>query len=208
MTKTPTQYKDQALALLKDNWGEAVLLTLIYAVIILGVSLIPLLGTIGSLVIGGPLAYGFTSYFLNISREEPKEFNNLFEGFQRFSDTFVANLLIGIIVGIGTLLLFVPGVIAAIALSQTFRIMRDDPSIKPIDAMKKSHEMMTGHRMDYFILFLSFIGWILLAIIPAGLGFLVLIPYMSTSFTLFYNDLAGVQSTEIDELASHLDKDN
>jgi uncharacterized membrane protein len=206
VTKTPTQYKDEALAILKNNnWGEAIVVFFIYIAIVAGCSFVPFIGQIASFVIGGPLAYGLASYFLNLSREEPKEFKNLFEGFDRFVDTFVANLLIGLIVGIGVVLLIVPGIIAAIALSQTFRIMRDDPNIKGVDAMQKSHEMMKGHRMDYFILGLSFIGWALLCILTAGLGFFVLAPYMNTAMTLFYNDLAGKESSELGELASHLE---
>lgn len=211
MTKTPTQYKDQALAILKNNnWGEAIVVSLLMIVLTGGLSMIPLLGQIGSILLGGALTYGFNSYFVNLTRNEPKEIGNLFDGFKdgRFVETLIAYILMMIIIVIGTLLLIVPGIIAAIALSQTFRIMKDDPSIKGIDALKKSHEMMTGHRMDYFILGLSFIGWALLCLLTVGLGFFVLAPYISTSTTLFYNDLAGQEASEVQELASHLQKDN
>ena len=208
ITKTPTQYKDEALAILKNGkWQDAILVTLVMFAISVGISIIPILGTIGSWVIGGPLAFGFAAYFINLTRGQHTEIGQLFDGFKRFVDCFIAYLVMMIIVVIGFILLIVPGIIAAIALSQTFRIMKDDPTIKPIDALQKSHEMMKGHRMDYFILGLSFIGWAILCLLTLGLGFLVLVPYANTAMTLFYNDLAQHEPAEIKELASHLDTD-
>ena len=43
--------------------------------------------------------------------------------------------------------------------------------------------------MQYFLLILSFIGWAILALIPAGLGFIGLIPYMYTAQAAFYEEL-------------------
>lgn len=208
MTKTPTQYKDQALEILKNNkWSDSIVVTLIMFVISGGISVIPILGSIGGFIIGGPIAFGFAAYFLNVSRGEHSEIGQLFDGFKRFVDCLIAYIVMMIIVLIGFVLLIVPGIIAAIALSQTFRIMKDDPTIKPMDALSKSHEMMKGHRMDYFILILSFIGWALLCILTLGLGFLALVPYMNTATSLFYNDLSSHQSIEIEELASHIKTD-
>lgn len=206
MTKRPTQYKDEALEILKNGkWSDAIVVTLIMLGISVGISFVPFIGSIVGILIGGPLAYGFSVYFLNLSRGEHTEIGQIFDGFKRFVDCLLAYIVMMIVIVIGFILLIVPGIIAALALSQTFRIMKDDPTIKPVDALMKSHEMMKGHRMDYFILMLSFIGWALLCILTAGLGFLVLMPYATTALTLFYNDLAGHQSAEITELASHLD---
>ena len=207
MIRTNTQYKDEALSILKNNnWSEAILITVLMMVISVGLSLIPF--GLGSLLLGGPLAFGYTAYFINLSRGEHKEVGQLFDGFKRFAECLVAQLVMGIIIVVGVLLLIVPGIIAGIALSQTYRIMKDDPTIGAIDALSKSHEMMKGHRMEYFILGLSFIGWALLCLLTLGLGFFVLIPYANTAMTLFYNDLANHQSGEIAELASHLDTKN
>jgi uncharacterized membrane protein len=49
--------------------------------------------------------------------------------------------------------------------------------------------MMKGHKMDLFLLWLSFIGWMLLSLLSVGLGFLLLMPYMQTTFAHFYEDL-------------------
>ena len=57
------------------------------------------------------------------------------------------------------------------------------------DLLKKSEEMMKGHKMDYFLLQLSFIGWMLLAIPTFGLIMIWVGPYMSVAQAKFLNDL-------------------
>ena len=49
--------------------------------------------------------------------------------------------------------------------------------------------MMRGHKMQYFLLILSFIGWALLATLTAGIGYLWLTPYMTVSRAAFYRSL-------------------
>ncbi|MCL2341654.1 MAG: DUF975 family protein [Firmicutes bacterium] len=59
------------------------------------------------------------------------------------------------------------------------------------EATEKSENLMKGHRAEYFVLMLSFIGWVILAAIPFGIGFLWLIPYIQTTLVIFYENLAG-----------------
>lgn len=200
-TKSPSEYKNAALEILNNNnWGEAIGVTVVGAIISGAASLIPF----GGLIIGGPIALGLTLYYLNLSRGAFKEFNQLFSGFNNFGNALLAYFLMILIVVLGIILLIVPGIIAALALSQTFYVMNDNPGISATDAMSKSHEMMKGHRMDLFILYLSFIGWALLCVLTLGLGFIVLGPYITTSATLFYNDLANHKGEELEQLASGL----
>ena len=57
------------------------------------------------------------------------------------------------------------------------------------EAVIKSKELMTGHRLEYFLLSLSFIVWFFVATITAGLGSLYLMPYMYTTFVAYYDEL-------------------
>jgi uncharacterized membrane protein len=82
--------------------------------------------------------------------------------------------------------------------------MKDNPTMGITEAMQKSHEMMKGHRGDYFLFNLSFIGWAFLCIFTLGLGFLILAPYVSTSNAIYYNYLVGYQDKQIDEIGSEL----
>jgi len=59
------------------------------------------------------------------------------------------------------------------------------------EAAERSENLMKGHRAEYFVLMLSFIGWGILASITFGIGYLWLIPYMQTTLVIFYENLAG-----------------
>ena len=54
---------------------------------------------------------------------------------------------------------------------------------------------MDGHKMDLFLMSLSFIGWALLCILTLGIGFLWLFPYINVSIAKFYQDRKGEEET-------------
>ena len=56
-------------------------------------------------------------------------------------------------------------------------------------AINRSKEMMEGHKMEYFVLNLSFIGWAILAPLTFGLLYIWLVPYMQATLTNFYNSV-------------------
>lgn len=191
-------YKDRALANLKGNWDKAAIATLIYFLIEMGVS------TIGQMLLGDtagvlfnyvwtiiciPLSWGFAVLFLDFIRGNGIVNERMFDGYKDFVRVFVTYLLYGIAVGLGCILLIVPGIILALMFSQFTYILKDNKEIGSVDALKLSAQMMNGHKMDLFLLGLSFIGWIILALMTLGIGLLFLEPYMQTTFAHFYEDL-------------------
>lgn len=88
------------------------------------------------------------------------------------------------------ILLIIPGIVKSIAYSQAYYIYRDaldhGHGISYLDAITQSRYLMNGHKMDYFILSLSFIGWMLLVIITCGIALLYVQPYFSLTFANFY----------------------
>ncbi|MPN61797.1 hypothetical protein SDC9_209541 [bioreactor metagenome] len=90
-----------------------------------------------------------------------------------------------------SLLLIVPGIIAAIRYSMCFYILADNPDIGIMEALNESKRMMRGNKWKYFCLNLSFIGWGLLCICTVGIGFLWLTPYVETSVIAFYDIANG-----------------
>ncbi len=121
------------------------------------------------------------------------------------------------------LILFIAAYIFAIVKSLYYvlgnLILCDNPELTGKEIVEKSAEMMKGNRMKYFLLILSFIGWILLIylifyafafmlsatlanvlskIIPliiALVSFLVLSCYITFSMISFYEDLNDVIPT-------------
>ena len=201
---TNQDYKNRALASLEGKWGTAAIASLIYFVIMEGVSYTVSAPMGDNLVMSYstqgiwqllclPLGWGFSIYFLNLIRSLDISYSRLFDGYKDFVRIFLAEFLVSIVVAIGCILLIVPGIILAMMFAQTEFILKDDKEISAIDAMKKSAKMMEGHKSELFWLTLSFIGWFILCLFTLGIGFLFLSPYFGTAMAHFYEDLKAEQ---------------
>lgn len=147
-----------------------------------------------SLVLGGPATLGTCFVFLSIARGKDPPFGDVFEGFRRFFDALLAYLVVTVLVVLWTLLLVIPGIIAALSYSMTFFVLADEPATGALEAWKKSRDMMRGNRWKLFCLFCRFIGWAFLSLLTMGVGFLWLFPYVQTSLACFYDDVRPIQS--------------
>ncbi len=148
--------------------------------------------SIVSLIIGGPIYFGIAAYFMRLARHEGAEFSDLFSGFSLFKTNFILNLLIIIFTVLWTLLLIVPGIIAAIKYSMAYYIVNDNPEIGGLEAIRISKEMMEGHKMRFLEMWFSFLGWFILGIVTFGLGMIYAIPYYRAAKANFYLDLKEI----------------
>jgi len=142
-----------------------------------------------SFIIGGPIYYGVAAYFLKVARHEQAEFSELFSGFSLFKTNFVLNFFIILFTILWTILLIVPGIIAAIKYSMAYYIVNDYPGIGALEAIRISKEMMDGHKMRFFEMWLGFLGWFILGVVTFGLGMIYAIPYYRSAKANFYLDL-------------------
>jgi len=197
---TNQDYKNRALASLEGNWGKTAIATLIFLILSMGVSwtvttpmgnnLVMSYSTQGILtLLCLPLGWGFVVYFLNLIRNDNTDYERLFDGYKDFIRIFLAEFLVYLAMGIGMILLIIPGIIIGSGLVMTGFILKDDKEISAVDAMKKSWEMTNGHKGALVLLFLSFLGWIILSIFTLGIGMLFLYPYMQTALAHCYEDL-------------------
>lgn len=85
---------------------------------------------------------------------------------------------------------FIVITIAYFSYAMTYYVMIDNPEYGVLQAMKESKKIMKGHKMDLFLLWLSFIGWGILAMIPFGIGLLWFCPYISTTTAHFYQNIS------------------
>ena len=183
--------RQQALQSLNGNWGIAVGGCFLYLIINAVYQNIPFIGTVASLILTGPFQLGLIKFILAISRNNEPRIEQLFDGFNDFSRAMQSYLRMILFIVLWSLLLIIPGIIAAYSYSMTFYILADDAYISPNEAMTKSKSMMDGHKMDLFLMSLSFIGWGLLCLLTLGIGFLWLIPYINVSIAKFYQDRKG-----------------
>jgi uncharacterized membrane protein len=136
-----------------------------------------------------PLTWAFGVMFLDFIRGGELKVGKLFDGYKDSLRLSLAFFLYLLVVLVGVIFFIVPGIIFAMMFAQVPYILRDDENIGVIDALKKSANMMKGHKMQLFLLYLSFIGWAILAILTLGIGYLFLFPYMYTTVAHYYEDL-------------------
>ena len=83
-------------------------------------------------------------------------------------------------------LLIIPGIVKTFSYSQAFFIVTENKGIGGNEAITSSRKMMDGHKWQYFMLNLSFIGWIFLVILTFGIAAIWVVPYMQAAMTNFY----------------------
>lgn len=133
------------------------------------------------------LSFGYTGYLLRVVRGEASGVGNLLDGFGIAGRAIVLTIFIDVLVALASALLFVPGIILSYAYAMARRLQMDHPDWSPVRCMRESRYMMRGHKWDFFVLQLSFLGWFILATIPGVSVFVK--PYVSLAETVFYENL-------------------
>lgn len=197
---------------LKGNWKSSVLAMFIYVLCIAAPTFIIIglfggfteealmsedvmmpgegLSTVYSLLVSGAFTFGITAFFLELVREQKKDIGLVFSGFGYFFKTLLLYVVMSIFIMLWTLLLIIPGIIAAIRYSQAFYILADDPSKGVMQCIRESKEMMKGNKSKYLCLQLSFIGWY----VVMYLVFLIIVAVASSAMYIVNSDAAFVAS--------------
>lgn len=121
-----------------------------------------------SLLIVGAFTYGLAMFFIAMFRKQDVSPMKIFDGFQFFGKALGLYLLIVLFVILWSFLLIIPGIIAALRYSQAFYILADDPQKPILMCINESKYLMNGNKATLFVLYLSFMGWIILSCIPGG----------------------------------------
>ena len=170
-----TNYKNRALSALENKWGNFVAITFVYGFII-GITQIlsgdkdspAILHLIGLVlfILALPLTWGFQTLFLGAVRGGEATAKDMFEGYNKelFSRVLTTTLLYYVYVFLWSLLLLIPGCIKSYSYAMTPYILKDNPEMKNNAAIEESMRMMDGHKLELFMLDLSFIGWAILSI--------------------------------------------
>lgn len=182
------------------------------------------------------MGFGYTSYALRLARNEQPGYAHLLDGFAKIWRVLWKTILESIFVFLWGLPFMVAGGIAlAIVIIQEmygllalywFLIMAalvvmamrgysyqlssyfmlDDPDCTAREAITRSKRAMKGWRWEAFVLDMSFIGWLLLAMVISGIvGYFVpilgtiaagvfslwLTPYMNATAANFYDSVTG-----------------
>ncbi len=184
-----TVLMQEARASLSGKWGLAIGTMLVFILILGVIQAVPKMGPFISLFVTGAFSLGIATFALNIARNKEARLEDIFSGFQNFGTALGAYLLMIIYILLWTLLLIIPGIIAALAYSMTFYILADDRSISATEALAKSKKMMEGYKWKYFRMGLRFLGLSLLCLLTLGIAFFWLMPFMQVTMAKFYDDI-------------------
>ena len=159
------------------------------AAISLGMLVPSLLLSLAATLVIGFIQMGYTAYTLRVVNRQPAGINDLFAYARYCLKIWGLTIVMGIFVMLWSLLFWFPGIIAYYRYSQAFYILAENPEKGIMDCINESKAIMYGHKMDKFVLDLSFILWYLLAGVTCGIAGIYVTPYVGITNAGFYNSL-------------------
>lgn len=195
------EYRKAALELLKGNWSSVIVISLFMFILecIAQTSFAFFIPTeyngittlVANLLLFFPLVYVFKIHLLALSHGGKKiVFSEYLTNLKKkYSRAVPVMGLICLYVMLWTILLIIPGIIKGYSYAMASYISIDNEELSAEECVQRSIEMMKGHKMQLFLLDLSFFGWALLSILTLGIGLLWLAPYQETAHIKFYEDL-------------------
>ena len=145
------------------------------------------------LLLAGPLGIGLNSFFVRNAigdRAGLQVTTPISAAFENYPRKLGGSLWKGLFIFLWSLLLLIPGIIKGFSYAMTEYILADCPNVKATDALKLSMRMMNGHKWEYFVLHLSFLGWGLLSLCTLGiLGVFYVSPYWNSTKAVYYLEI-------------------
>ena len=189
------QIMKEAQESLKGKWGISIAVCLIAGVITIMITILGgyLInedwgGNLLSLFVTPPIGVGLALFFLNIHSGNKLEIKTIFNPFKDvWLNSVLAYFMMIVIILIGFLLFFIPGVIATLMFSQVLYIIAEDNKIDPYNALVKSKKMMEGNKWKLFKIMLIILLLAIVCILTLGIGFIWLAPYQNAVYAKFYN---------------------
>ena len=209
--KSRQEIKAIAKAAMKNQRGTSILTMLVFFVIgiVMGIALsVPIVtataaGNDPSLGVPMVLFYGILFFvvipmsvnaagiFIKIYKGEAARTGELFSNFPvNYLRKLGGIAWMSLFTALWSMLLFIPGIIKSFAYSMTPFILADCPNVTAREALKLSMRMTKGHKMNLFVMMLSFIGWHILSAFTLGILSIVFVsPYMYATQAGYYVEL-------------------
>ena len=182
------ELKAKAKEQIKGNIGILFVMSLIVSVVASIANIIPVIGPI---VVISAFTIATIIIYLKLAAGINPEIAELFQHFGKFWAAFKVIFLTGLFTMLWSLLLYIPGIIKGLSYSMSMYILAENPDMPALEAIDRSKKMMDGHKMELFVLMLSFIGWYLLCMVTFGIAAIYVVPYMSATLANFYNNIKG-----------------
>ncbi len=184
----------------KNEWLYALLVVLVVGAIS-GALAATFVGTI---LVYGILMVAMSAYFIGRIRGTV-EYGKLGVTIDSVKSDIVGNILTGVLynlfIALWTMLFFIPGIVKSCSYAMTFYVKNDNPTLSANDAITESRRLMDGYKMKYFMLQLSFIGWMFVGTLCFGIGTLWVSAYMEAARAAFYEEVKAAKNPVIETTA-------
>ncbi len=181
------QIKANARQQIKGKIGILFLINLVMVAISFASMFIPIFGNlVYGFFINPAFSVSIALIYLTLYKGADIMVGDVFEGFHYFWGALKISFFSCLIIFCWSLLFLIPGIIKAYSYSMALFIYAENPDMGALEAMTRSQEMMKGHKMDFFVLNLSFFGWALLCAVTFGIAGIYVAPYTSSATVNFY----------------------
>jgi uncharacterized membrane protein len=153
---------------------------------IVGAALFGILALAYTLLLSWPINYGVAFTYLKAVRGDELNVKDMFDVFQNYLNAVLANLLVAVIIGIGIVLLIVPGIIFACRLAFTPYLVVDR-KMEVIEAVKESWHMTKGYGWRVFLIGLLGFPIFIAGAICMGVGIIAAIMWIGLAFASLYH---------------------
>lgn len=213
---TRAELKAAAKESLSGKWGTAIIALLLGAVLP-AVVLSILEGAFGmndpegggsffgtaivaavSILIINPLAFTLSFTYLGMTRNEnvsgTSPYGYLFSN--DYGRLVLSAFMMNLFIFLWSLLLVIPGIIKSFSYAMLPYLLKDHPEMDWKEGLAESKRMMNGNKGSLFVLYLSFIPWLLLVAVTCGIAVIYVAPYMEATIADFYRALKGEDPKE------------
>lgn len=137
------------------------------------------------------VAMGSATWFHRSIKTEGLKMEEMFWPFKEdYGGNVLMMFLIWLYTALWSMLFVIPGIVKGYSYSLAMYIKSENPNIPASKAIELSTRMTNGHKMDLFVLDMSFIGWFLLSGITFNiLGILYVLPYYQAAKAFAYEEI-------------------
>ena len=149
-----------------------------------------ILGIIYGILIVNPTEYGISFAYLKAARNDKLEIRDMFEAFRNYRNVVLANLLVSVIILVGSFLLIIPGIIFTCKLIFTPYLIVDR-RMGVIEAVKESWRMTNGHAWTVFLIGLLAIPISIVGLLCFVVGIIPALMWIRATYASLYHAVSA-----------------
>lgn len=136
-----------------------------------------------------PLQIGLNGYMMGFVQNDTFNRDAIFAPYDDTFKIIGASILMSFVIMVGFIFFIIPGIYLAFSYALVPYLLVTNKDLSITETLGLSRKMMNGHKLDLFVLGISFLGWMLLVPCTFGIILIWLYPYMMTATTKFFVDI-------------------